>query len=366
MEIAIATGTRADWGLLLPLARALREDHGVHVIATYMHLFPDMGHTVDEIRADGFDPDTVETPRQPAEATAAATAGFSRVLRSLRPDCIVILGDRFEMLGVASAALLERVPIVHIAGGTVSEGAFDDSVRNAISCMASLHFPETDMCAARLRAMGVAENNVVVSGALGVWNAGHTPLLSLGQLEESIGFRLGERFLLGTFHPATLERLNPREQMREWLMAVKDTLDSHPEMTALLTYPNSDTDPAPLIEMMHALERDMPGRVKVVSSLGRVRYLSASRLAAVVSGNSSSGIVEVPSAGTPVVDTGIRQQGRERSRAVIHAPLERAAITAAHNLALSPECAAAAAMTPNPYYRDDTPGIMTRAIRDFF
>ena len=365
--IAIASGTRADWGLLMPLARTLRASGcEVSVIATYMHLMKDMGHTVDEITADGFGPAAcVDTPRRPAEATGAATAGFAKVLRAMNPSCLIILGDRFEMLGAATAALLEQVPVVHIAGGTVSEGAFDDSIRNAISQLASLHLPETELCAQRLVRMGIDKSRIAVCGAIGVWNALNTPLLSLQALQQDIDFNLGPRFILGTLHPATLDTIPPEEQMRVWLEALERTIDNHPGVNVLLTYPNTDTDPAPLRKMLHAFESRRPDRVKVIDSLGRVRYLSAGTLVAAVFGYSSSGIVEVPSTGTPVVDIGMRQQGRERSKAVIWSPLTVEAITESLTKALNQKSARRASGTPNPYHRPATPQLMADAILRF-
>lgn len=364
--IAIATSTRADWGLLKPLADELRtRGENPLVIATFMHLFEEQGFTVREIIADGYEPLRVSAPRQPSEATAAVLTGFASIFRTYRPDAVIVLGDRFEMLGVASAALIERIPLIHIAGGTVSAGAIDDSVRNAISQLADLHFPETDGCADRLKKMGIPDNRICVTGAMGVWNAMNIPLMSMQNLKDSIGFDLGDKFILGTLHPATLDTLSPVEQMSEWLNAISDLLNETPGLTALLTYPNSDTDTSPLIGMLHKFESERPDKVKVISSLGRVRYLSAAKLATIVTGNSSSGIVEVPSTGTPVVDCGIRQEGRERSAAVLHSPLEQKHITETMRLALSEDIQAKAGKTPNPYYKPGSPVIIAESILQY-
>lgn len=359
-KIAIATSTRADWSLLHPLVKELSE-RGVKpiIIATYAHLLPEMGDTLQELIDDGFPPTmTVPARRSPREAIADTVMGFSKALQFLKPDVLVVLGDRAEMLGVASAALLEKVPLAHIAGGTVSEGAIDDSIRNAISQMAALHFPETELGADRLVKMGANPQNVVTAGALGVYNSLSVPELSIDEIENFIGMKLGNKFLLGTFHPATLSPLSPVDQMKIWIEGLEKVLKENPDLTLLLTFPNTDTDPTPLISLLFTFEAAHKGRVKVVSSLGRMRYINAARKAAVVAGNSSSGIVELPSVGVPVVDVGVRQQGRQRSEAVIHAPLEAEKIASAISYALTPEAREKAAATPNPYFRENTPKII--------
>lgn len=356
-KIAVATGSRADWGLLLPLVKELKQrDCDTVILATYAHLFKELGNTIQEIVDDGFPPTASIPARMKAtEAVADTVTGFSRAFRFMKPDSVVILGDRFEMLGVATAALLEKIPIAHIAGGTISEGAYDDAIRNAISQMAMMHFPETDKGRERLIKMGAKPVNIVTSGALGVYNALNTKLMPLDKLEESIGFKLGDRFLLGTFHPATLECKSPIEQMDIWLDGLRKVLEADKDLNVLLTYPNSDTDPGALLLAMYDFERENKERVRIVESLGRVRYLSAAAMATVVAGNSSSGIVEIPSLGTPVVDVGIRQKGRERSIDVVHAPLDSDEIAAAILKAASSKPSASA---PNPYFKEGTPTII--------
>lgn len=362
MRIGIATGTRADWGLLQPLASSLRKQGAeIRVFATHQHLMPDMGDTVAEIIADGFTP----AERIPAEGSAArimamAAAGFADALPRHALDALVILGDRCEMLGVASAALLCGVPVVHVAGGTVSEGAFDDSVRHAITKMATLHFPETRACAERLLRMGEDPAQVVTAGALGVSNTMTVSLMDREALTASLGgWDPGTDFLVVTLHAATLTDGNPLEVQENMLAA----LEALPEpMRMILTYPNSDVDPAPLIASLHDFATRMKGRALVIPSLGRVRYLSAVALAHGVVGNSSSALVEVPSLGTPAVDIGTRQSGREHGPSVIHCGTSRTEIAAALEQLLSPSMQQLAARRINPYHHPDTPGVMTRTI----
>ena len=246
MKIAIATSTRADWGLLLPLARELASrDHDISVLATGMHLMPSLGHTVDEIAACGFDPLRIHAEGDMAHSAAAALTGFAGALSSLQPDCLVLLGDRFEMLGVAAAALSLGIPIAHIAGGTASEGALDDSVRHAITKMASLHLVETDLCRRRVVQMGEDPAKILTCGAPGVWNALNVPLMSRAELEGSLGASLPPHFFVATLHPATLEAASPLKRMQDFLDGIGDFMLSNPDYGVILTYPNNDVDPAP-------------------------------------------------------------------------------------------------------------------------
>lgn len=365
-KIAIATGTRADWGLLYPLVSTLKEK-GITpiIIATYAHLFPEMGDTIQELVEDGFPPTmSVPTRRDAHEAVADAITGFSKAFSFLKPDFIVILGDRLEMMGVATAALLQKIPIVHIAGGTVSEGAFDNAIRNSISQMAEYHFPETERGAERLESMGAKPENITVAGALGVFNSSAVPPVSLDEIENSIEFKLGGKYILGTFHPATLSDIPPVSQMKLWIEGLRKILEKHPDINLLLTFPNTDTDATPLLSLLFTLQTEHRERVRVVSSLGRKRYINATRHSCAVIGNSSSGIVEIPSLGIPVVDIGIRQKGRQRSDAVIHCDLDPDEILKATDYALSEEARDKAAVTPNPYFKENTPGIIAQRLSE--
>lgn len=373
-KIAIVTSTRADWGLLHPLVKQLEDDgHRPLIIATYAHLFPEMGDTIQELVEDGYPPTmSVPTRRKADEAVADAVTGFTKAFRFLKPSLVVILGDRLEMMGVATAALLSGIPIAHIAGGTVSEGAFDDSIRNAISQMATLHFPETEKGRKRLILMGAKPEYTVSAGALGVFNSLAVEHIPLNELEAFLDFKLGPQYLLGTFHPATRaagcpkdSAMDPIQQMKIWIEGLKQALTENPDLKMLLTFPNTDTDATPLLSLLFTFEAAFRERVKVVSSLGRVRYLNAARHAAVVAGNSSSGIVEIPSVEVPVIDVGTRQQGRQRSKAVIHCNLDAAEIAHAISQALTPDARQHARKYPNPYYKADTPKIMAEGILKF-
>lgn len=374
--ICIVTGTRADWGLLTPLAAALRArpDVDLQIVATNMHLIDRCGHTVDEIVAAGFTVTTTvpmatdgDDGASRARAMALCMDGMASVFSGekgiARPDALIVLGDRYEMLAVAATAAVMRIPLIHIAGGTVSEGAVDDAMRHAITKLAQLHLVETDEAAARVRQMGEDPANIVVTGALGVWNIMHQPLLSASQLAESLGgFDLSAgRSLLVTYHPATLDNADPVDRYNELLAA----LDRFHDVRVLMTYSNNDAGGEAIARLTQAYATANPGRVKAVASLGMLRYLSALRYADAVVGNSSSGIVEVPSMHIPTVDIGIRQRGRLCADSVIHCGDTADEIAEAIARALSPAARARAARTVNPYAKPDTVRIMTAAIMRF-
>ncbi|MDE6562579.1 MAG: UDP-N-acetylglucosamine 2-epimerase (hydrolyzing) [Muribaculaceae bacterium] len=366
--IAVATSTRADWGLLTPLIAEFKKQGITYtILASNMHLIPEMGMTVDEIRAAGEDP--VELPTAGAntsETLANSTTMHGKWFAANKPEAVVILGDRYEMLGVASAATINGIPIIHIAGGTVSEGAMDNAIRNAISQLASLHLTETEKCAERLERMGIDKENIVVTGAIGVWNTLNVPLMSREELQESLGRSLPEKFFVGTLHAATLDSVPPEDQMKEFLAGIEGLMEARPGYGAILTYPNNDTDPTPLIALLRDFESKHPERIIVVPSLGMLRYLSAVALSEGVIGNSSSGIVEVASLGVPTLDIGNRQNGRERAISVIHCDATRGAITMSLSLITTPMIKGIAAKRANPYFHPDTPAIMVEAIKARF
>lgn len=370
-KICIATSTRADWGILSPLASALRAEPGIElqILATNMHLLPRYGHTIDEITSAGFRVDAcVEMPdADEGGAVARAIAmgeclkGSAEAFERLKPDAVVILGDRFEMLAVASAAAVMLIPVIHISGGETTGGAIDDSIRHAITQLASLHLVSAEPYRDKVIRMGALPDRVVNTGSLGVWNMLHQPRMSRQELCADLGIDPSGRFAVATFHPATLDTVSPGERCHEMLAA----LDEFPDLDIIITYPNNDTGSEEIIEEIEKYAAAQPERVRLVKSLGLKRYMAAIRAAEFVVGNSSSGIIEVPAVGTPVVNIGIRQQGRLHGDGVIDCGDDRIAIANAIRQAMSPSFKSLAKTASNPYYAPDTLATTLRAIKAF-
>lgn len=370
-RLVFVSSTRADWGLLSPLARALRDtapELDVAVVATNMHLLPEYGMTVDEIRADGFSPFCADMSVPGADeasrvrALAKCTAAMADAFTVLEPDAVVLLGDRYEILGVASAAALMNIPILHIAGGEISEGAVDDSIRHAVTKLSTLHLTATEQYRQRVIQLGEEPSRVINTGAIGVWNAINQPKLPASVLEAFLGIPLYEEpVAVITYHPATLDsQASPAARVRMML----DALDDFPELYCVITYPNNDARSDGIISEIERFAAGRPNAI-AVKSLGMRRYLSLLSYADICIGNSSSGIVEVPSFHIPTVDIGIRQRGRIAAKSVVHCGDSREEISAAIRHALSPEMARLLPSVENPYFKPDTLGMQVRAVRDF-
>lgn len=359
-QILIATTTRADWGLLSLLSKALsrRTDCRVSVLATNMHLDPRRGNTIEAIRRDGFEPLIAPMPVDfvtPADAAAAmgvCLGNVAKVIEQAQPDLIVILGDRFEALAIAAAAAMMRVPVVHLHGGELTEGAFDDAFRHAITKLSTLHLTSTEAYRRRVIQMGEAPERVYNVGAIG---AAPRAAMSREELERDLDWHFGERALLLTLHPETLGSISSAELAKETFTA----LSRFPDSNILITYPNNDPGAEDIITAITEFAAGNP-RVKVVPSLGAKRYFAALGCVRAVVGNSSSGIIEVPSAGIPTVNIGNRQARRIAAASVINCAPQAAAIADAVNRAFDLDCSAVV----NPYEQPDTLGEMTRIIAE--
>ena len=366
-RICIATGTRADWGLLSPIAQALnkRDDVDLKIIATNMHLSEEYGSTWKEIENDGLKIDwrvkmksDADTRKDTVLAMSECMAGMAEALAALQPDLLVILGDRYEMLATASAALILRIPIAHIAGGAISQGAYDESIRHAITKMSHIHLTETERYRKRVIQLGENPEHVIYTGAIGVYNIMHTQYISREQLERELNLTLSDRLILATFHPATLDEMSPQQQCKNLLAA----LDRHPDYQTIFTYPNNDSEGLIIIQLIESYRRRHPERVAVFPSLGMRRYLSMLHCATAVVGNSSSGIVEVPSIGIPTLDIGIRQMGRTAAPSVLHCGVSEEEIADGLETVLSSSFRLIAKSAENPYYLPDTLEKMVDAI----
>ena len=340
-KICVVTGTRAEYGLLYWLMKEIRDDPELQlqVVATGMHLAPEYGLTYQSIVVDGFVIDaTVEmllssdTPVGIAKSIGLGVIGFADVLERLKPDVMVVLGDRYEILAAAQAALVARIPVAHIHGGETTEGAIDESIRHALTKMSQLHFVAAEAYRTRVIQLGEHPDRVFNVGALGVENIKRLQLLDRTQLEESLDFLLGSPTFLVTYHPATLGEAAPEDAMSELLAA----LDRFPEAKVIITKPNSDAGGRILAEMIDDYALKNSGRVAVFTSLGQLRYLSALRLVDAVIGNSSSGIIEAPAFRTPTVNIGERQTGRLKAASIIDCQESTESISAAIREALAP------------------------------
>ncbi len=368
--LCIATSTRADWGILRPLAEALRDSGRVRlqILATNMHLMDTYGHTIDEILAAGFEvdarvpmPDAGDSPEKRAEAMGVCLGGTAAALGRLKPYALLLLGDRYEMMAVASAAAVMGIPIIHLHGGEISEGAIDDSLRHAITKLSTLHLTATDEYRRRVIQLGEHPDRVVNTGALGVWNLMNQPRISRAELCDSLGLDASVPFAVVTFHPATLDRVAPAERCR----AMVEALDRFPQLNIIATYPNNDAGNEEIIEVLKQWAARSAGRVALVKTLGMHRYLSAISMAAVVVGNSSSAIIEVPAAGTPAVNIGIRQRGRLHSPLVIDCGDSADMIEEAVNKALNPTFVEDARRSPNPYCKENTLELAVKTVLKF-
>ena len=358
-KICIVTSTRADWGLLSKVAKALseRSDVTLQIVATNMHLSEKYGSTWHEIERDGLHIDRMvpmavdnDSAVDTVVAMSQCMDGMARTLSDLNPDLLLILGDRYEMLAVASTALILRIPIAHIAGGAVSRGAYDESIRHSITKMSHIHLTETEEYRRRVIQLGENPEHVHNVGAMGVYNIRHLQYLTRQELEDDLGTSIPEGTLLCTFHPATLETIAPRVQCENLLAA----LDRHPDNKVIFTYPNNDTNGAIIIELINAYADLHPHRVAVFPSLGMRRYLSALHCVAAVIGNSSSGIAEVPSMGIPTLNIGIRQDGRLAAESVTNCGVTVEEIDRGLTTVLSPENRARCRSVKNPYEQPDT------------
>ncbi|MDE2495187.1 MAG: UDP-N-acetylglucosamine 2-epimerase (hydrolyzing) [Alphaproteobacteria bacterium] len=352
--ICVATGTRADYGILLGLLRAVTSapDRRLQIIASAAHLSPEFGMTIGEIERDGFHVDACVEMLLSSDSAVGitksiglGTIGFGEVLAQLHPDLLVIPGDRYEALAAAQAALIVRVPIAHIHGGETTEGAFDESIRHAITKMAQFHFVAAERYRQRVIQMGEAPERVFNVGAPGLDNLATMDWIDLVGLESELGLRLGRPLFLVTYHPATLSDRDPMLAMDELLAA----LDGFPQATVVFTYSNADPGGRSLITRIEAWVKANAGRAKAFPSLGQRRYMSLLRVADVAIGNSSSAVIEAPALKVATVNIGDRQQGRLRATSIIDAVENRTAISAAIERGCSPQFRARLADTVSLY-----------------
>ena len=349
-KICVVTGTRAEYGMLYWLLREIGSDSEIElqIIATGMHLSPEFGLTYKVIEKDGFKIDykvemllSSDTPVGIAKSMGLGVIGFADAYSQLKPDLIVLLGDRFEILAAAQAALVAKIPIAHLVGGDTTEGAFDEAIRHSITKMSHLHFVTNELSAKRVRQMGENPEHVFTVGSPGLDWIEKVKLLNKTDLEKALNFELREKNLLITFHPVTLEHASSSLQFQELLNALHSLND---DVGFIITMPNADTEGRYLIKMIERFVATYP-QAKAFTSLGQVLYLSTMAHVDAVVGNSSSGLYEAPSFKIPTVNIGDRQKGRLRATSVIDCEPHANLISNAIQEAFTKDCSA----ITNPY-----------------
>lgn len=352
-KICVITGTRADYGLLRWVMQGIEDDRELtlQVLATGMHLCPEFGLTYQEIEADGFRIDRKveiltdsDTPIGIASSMGRSMIGFADALNALQPDLVLVLGDRFEIFSAVSAALIARIPVAHLHGGEVTEGAFDEALRHSITKMSHLHFVATEEYRQRVIQLGEQPSRVFLVGGLGVDSIKRLNLLSRADLESALQFKLGPKNLLITFHPVTLEPGTAAAQMSALLGSLGDLNDTK----LIFTLPNADTGGRTLIKMVERFVAANP-HARAYPSLGQLRYLSCVAQVDGVVGNSSSGLTEVPSFHKGTVNIGDRQRGRLQAASVIQCDPTRQGVTRAIDQLYTSEFQSTLGGICNPY-----------------
>jgi GDP/UDP-N,N'-diacetylbacillosamine 2-epimerase (hydrolysing) len=339
-KICVLTATRAEYGLLKPVILKLKEEFDVHVAVTGMHLSPEFGLTYREIENDGIEIDekleillSSDTPAGISKTMGLAMASFADYFARTMPDMLLVLGDRYETLAVCCSAMNQRIPIAHMHGGEKTEGAVDESIRHAITKLSYLHFTSTEEYRRRVIQLGEHPTRVFNVGAVGIENIKSMNLLSREELEKDIGFTLGEKMALVTFHPVTLEDNSSQDQFSNLLCA----LDQIKDLKIIFTKANSDTNGRIINKMIDDYVSKNKEKSIAFISMGQLRYLSAMKYSDVVIGNSSSGIIEAPALKVPTVNIGDRQKGRIQAESVINCEPYKDKIYSAISKAISKE-----------------------------
>lgn len=353
VKICVITGSRAEYGLLYWLLKEIVADDyfELQLIVTGMHLSPEFGLTYKIIEEEFKISKKIEillssdTPVGISKSMGLANIAFAESYDELKPDMIVILGDRYEIFSAVSMAMIAQIPIVHIAGGETTEGAFDESIRHSITKMAHLHFTTTQEYRNRVIQLGEYPDKVFNVGSLGIENIKRLKLLSRSDFEESINFKLNKKNLLVTYHPVTLEKDTAKGQFQ----AILDALDELKDTNIIFTKSNSDTDGRVINQMCEEYVKINSSKSICFESLGQLRYLSALQYVDAVVGNSSSGIAEAPSFGIGTINIGDRQKGRIKVSSIIDCEPTQESIRKAFQKLYSDEFQNNLSNIQNPY-----------------
>ena len=358
-KICVITGSRAEYGILKPLLEEIYKDSGLvlQLIVTGMHLSPEFGLTYHEIEDDGFKINekietilSSDTPIGISKSMGLTLISFAEAYARLTPEIIVVLGDRFEIFSAVSAALISRIPVAHIGGGELTEGAFDNALRHSITKMSHLHFAATEEYKKRIIQLGENPNRVFNVGEIGLDSISKFRLLSKKTLEESLGFHFNKRNLLITFHPVTLENNSSREQFTN-ILSILDKLE---DTTLIFTKTNADTHGRIINKLIDDYVVSNPHKSLAFSSLGRQKYLSMLQFVDACIGNSSSGIVEAPLFKIATINIGDRQKGRIKPSSVIDCEPQPADIKKALQKVYSKAFRKNLHKIENPYFKENS------------
>ncbi len=368
-KITIFTGTRAEYGLLYWLIKDIQLDPQLQLqlIVSGTHLSPEFGLTYKEIEADGFKIDekvdillSSDTPVGTAKSLGLGVLGFADSLLRLDPNLVVILGDRYEALAMAQTAMIMRKPILHLQGGEISEGAYDDAFRHAITKLSYLHATSTEKYRERVIQLGEMPERVVNVGAIGLDHLSRTKLLSRTELADSLDFQVNKPYFVVTYHSVTLGNEDPVDAVTSLLLAL-DHFESH---QVILTFPNADDGGRKIIPLLETYASSSPDRVLLIPSLGQKRYLSAVKYSDAVIGNSSSGIIEVPSFDVPTINIGLRQKGRLAAKSVLNCAPNTFAIKESIDIAISKKYKKKGEKISNPYGEGDASSKVIKMIKN--
>ena len=358
-KICVITGTRADYGLLTPLLHEIQNDNDLELqlVATGMHLSPEFGLTYKEIEKEFKIDKKIEILLSSdssigiSKAMGLANISFSETYQELDPDIVVVLGDRFEIFSAVSTAMILRIPIAHLSGGELTEGAIDDSIRHSITKMSHLHFVATEEYRKRVIQLGENPDRVYNYGEAGLDNIKNLDLMSKIDFEKSINFTLNRKSLLITYHPTTLDTISKVENDFKNIL---DELDLLEETSLIFTKANSDEGGRLINGMIDKYVKENSNKAIAFTSLGQLRYLSALQYVDAVFGNTSSGIVEAPSFKIGTINIGDRQKGRTHATSVINATNERKSISKAIHTLYDDEFQNKLKFTINPYENENS------------
>lgn len=342
-RICVITGTRADYGLIYPVLKEIKREKcfDLQLVVTGSHLSPEFGMTYREIEKDGFAINnkvemllSSDTPVGTAKSMALGLIGFSDIFQQIKPDIILLLGDRYEIFVAAQAALVANIPIAHIAGGDITEGAFDEAIRHSLTKMSHLHFVTNGLSLKTVKQLGENPRHIFNVGSPGIDTIKGLKLLSRDELQTKLDFKFLNKNLLITFHPTTLDLKTPREQTLEVLKALRE-LGS--ETGLIFTMPNADPGGREIRHIVEEFASQNPNS-RIFTSLGQLLYISLLAQVDAVVGNSSSGIYEAPFLKKPTVNIGDRQKGRLLADSIVNCEPIKDSVIKAIQVAYSKDC----------------------------